>query len=115
MSNSQYADGGHIPLPQSDPTDDRIPFALGGCYYPAEMAALFGAEVMERVNEVRTLERFCVVSGRAVHLIPGDRCRDHGAADEPCTTDLRPAQCQHPYLSPNHPTPHCSECGRDVP
>lgn len=61
------------------------------------------------------LERYCVDSGRPVLMTPGDRCIKHGDADAPCTTDVRPAQCQHPRLSPNHPWPHCSECGRDVP
>jgi hypothetical protein len=61
------------------------------------------------------VERYCVDSGRPVRMIPGDRCRAHGAASKPCTTDVRPAQCEHPHLSPNHPYPHCSECGKDVP
>jgi hypothetical protein len=61
------------------------------------------------------VERYCIDSGRPVRMIPGDRCRDHGAAGRPCDTDVRPAQCEHPYLSPNHPTPTCSECGMEVP
>jgi hypothetical protein len=60
------------------------------------------------------VERYCVQSGRPVRMIPGDRCRSHGAAGTPCTTDVRPAQCEHSRLSPNHPRPHCSECGKDV-
>lgn len=60
------------------------------------------------------LERYCIESGRPVRMIPGDRCRAHGAASTMCITDVRPAQCEHPYLSPNHPYPHCSECGRDL-
>lgn len=59
------------------------------------------------------LERYCVTSGRAVSMTPGDRCLHHGAADKPCDTDLRPAQCKHEHQSPNHPYPHCSECGKD--
>lgn len=59
-------------------------------------------------------ERYCIESGRAVSMISGDRCRRHGAADHPCTTDVRPAQCEHPHLSPNHPTPTCSECGKSL-
>ena len=61
------------------------------------------------------LERYCVESGRAVSMIAGDRCIKHGAADRMCATDLRPAQCEHPHLSPNHPSPHCSECGQNLP
>jgi hypothetical protein len=61
------------------------------------------------------VERYCVDSGRPVHMIPGDRCLLHGAADRMCRTDVRPAQCEHPHLSPNHPYPHCSECGKDLP
>jgi hypothetical protein len=61
-----------------------------------------------------TTERYCITSGRAVSLIPGDRCLAHGAADRPCDTALRAPECQHPHLSPNHPYPHCSECGRDL-
>lgn len=59
-------------------------------------------------------ERYCVTSGRPVSMIPGDRCLDHGDAYAACTTDVRPAQCQHPRLSANHPTPTCAECGRAV-
>jgi hypothetical protein len=59
-------------------------------------------------------ERYCIESSRPVRMVPGDRCLIHGAADAPCTTALRPAQCEHPRLSPNHPHPHCSECGKDV-
>ena len=61
-----------------------------------------------------TLEGYCVDSGRPVRYEAGDRCRDHGAADNPCTAAIRPAQCEHPHLSPNHPHPHCSECGKDI-
>lgn len=60
------------------------------------------------------VERYCVDSGRPVRMIPGDRCIEHGGAPTMCTTDVRPAQCTHPHLSPNHPTPHCSECGKAV-
>lgn len=60
------------------------------------------------------VERYCLISGRAVSMIPGDRCLAHGAAAKPCMTDVRPAQCRHEHLSPNHPRPHCSECGKDV-
>lgn len=63
--------------------------------------------------DVEMWERFCVTSGRAVQHA-GDRCMAHGAADSMCTTAVRPAQCAHPHLSPNHPYPHCSECGRDL-
>lgn len=61
------------------------------------------------------VEGYCVTSGRPVRIGAGDRCIRHGAADTPCTTDVRPAQCEHPHLSPNHPYPHCSECGEDLP
>lgn len=58
-------------------------------------------------------EAFCVDSGRAVRYEAGDRCLSHGAADRPCTTALRmPPECRHEHLSPNHPYPHCSECGQ---
>ncbi len=57
-------------------------------------------------------ERYCVDSGRPVQLIPGDRCRSHGARDVMCTTAIRDPRCEHPRLSPNHPYPKCSECGR---
>lgn len=60
------------------------------------------------------VERYCVVSGRPVRMIPGDRCIEHGAAGRPCATDVRPARCTHPRLSPNHPHPHCCECGCDL-
>lgn len=60
------------------------------------------------------VERYCVISGRPVSMIPGDRCIKHGDAVRPCDTDVRPATCTHPHLSPNHPYPHCSECGRDL-
>jgi hypothetical protein len=62
-----------------------------------------------------TTERYCVDSGRAVRMIPGDRCLRHGSRDEMCTTAVRaPARCMHEHLSPNHPHPHCSECGQDA-
>jgi len=57
------------------------------------------------------VERYCAASGRPVHH-EGDRCRSHGAADRPCTTDVRPAGCEYPRLSPNHPYPCCEECGK---
>jgi hypothetical protein len=60
------------------------------------------------------VERYCVDSGRLVHMIPGDRCLEHGAAGRMCNTDVRPAQCRHQRQSPNHPYPHCSECGKDA-
>ena len=59
------------------------------------------------------VERYCIGSLRAVKW-EGDRCLWHGAADDMCRTDLRPAQCEHPHLSPNHPQSHCAECGIDV-
>jgi len=59
------------------------------------------------------LERYCTASGRPVR-VEGDRCRAHGDAAVMCTTSLRPAECVHPHLSPNHPTPTCEECGRVV-
>lgn len=58
-------------------------------------------------------ERYCVDSGHAVRPIPGDRCLSHGNRGEMCTTALRSPRCQHLRLSPNHPYPHCSECGAD--
>jgi hypothetical protein len=60
------------------------------------------------------VERYCVDSGRPVSMIPGDRCIAHGNAASQCMTDVRPAQCEHSRLSPNHPHPHCSECGKDI-
>lgn len=60
------------------------------------------------------LERYCVDSGRPVRMIPGDRCIKHGNRSTPCYTALREARCTHPRLSPNHPYPHCAECGRDL-
>lgn len=57
-------------------------------------------------------ERYCVDSGRAVQLIPGDRCLAHGARGVACTTAVRDPRCEHPRLSPNHPHPRCEECGR---
>lgn len=60
------------------------------------------------------LERYCVDSGRPVRMIPGDRCLSHGNRAEMCFTAIREARCEHPHLSPNHPYPHCSECGQDV-
>jgi len=59
-------------------------------------------------------ERYCVDSGRPVHMIPGDRCLMHGAELTMCTTAVRTARCAHPYRSPNHPTPTCSECGKTI-
>lgn len=35
------------------------------------------------------LERYCVDSGRAVSMIPGDRCLVHGARAEACFTAVR--------------------------
>lgn len=58
-------------------------------------------------------ERYCITSGRPVQR-EGDRCLSHGAAADMCTTDVRPAQCGHPRLSPNHPYPCCSECGKKL-
>lgn len=60
------------------------------------------------------VERYCVWSKRAVSMIPGDRCRNHGGSSGPCLTDVRPPQCEHSYPSPNHPIPTCSECGRRI-
>lgn len=58
-------------------------------------------------------ERYCVDSGRPVRAA-GDRCLSHGNRGEMCTTAIRePGKCKHPRLSPNHPYPHCSECGLD--
>jgi hypothetical protein len=59
-------------------------------------------------------EGYCVTSGRPVRYGAGDRCIRHGDASAPCTAALRPAQCEHPHLSPNHPHAHCSECGHDL-
>lgn len=56
-------------------------------------------------------ERYCVDSGRAVNLIPGDRCLSHGAASDPCFTAIRNPRCSHDRLSKNHPYPMCEECG----
>jgi hypothetical protein len=69
--------------------------------------------VADLIAAIGPTERYCIASGRAVHH-EGDRCIRHGAAARMCTTDVRPAQCQHPHLSPNHPYPRCSECGRDL-
>lgn len=60
------------------------------------------------------LEAYCVDSGRAVRWEAGDRCIRHPAASAPCFTALRAPRCAHRHLSPNHPYPHCSECGRDL-
>ena len=76
---------------------------------------IYSRPIPEAVPAIANPERYCTTSGRAVSMTPGDRCLVHGAADKPCTADIRPAQCQHEHLSPNHPWPHCSECGRDVP
>jgi hypothetical protein len=60
-------------------------------------------------------EAFCIDSGRAIRYEAGDRCLAHGAAGRPCETALRmPPECEHEHLSPNHPRPHCSECGQDA-
>jgi hypothetical protein len=61
------------------------------------------------------VERYCIESGRAVQWIAGDRCLRHGARATPCDTGVRPVQCEHPRRSPNHPTPVCDECGREIP
>jgi hypothetical protein len=62
---------------------------------------------------MNAIERYCVDSGRAVR-VPGDRCLSHGARGVMCTTAERmPPKCEHTRLSPNHPYPHCSECGID--
>ncbi|MEU4558502.1 hypothetical protein AB0F72_08930 [Actinoplanes sp. NPDC023936] len=61
---------------------------------------------------LNVVERYCVDSGNAVRAIPGDRCLSHGDRDVMCTTAQRmPPECRHLRLSPNHPYPHCSECG----
>ena len=60
------------------------------------------------------VERYCIDSGRPVHMIPGDRCIQHGQSPHPCATDVRPAQCTHPKRSPNHPSPTCAECGKPI-
>lgn len=60
-----------------------------------------------------TEEGFCVASYRPIRYEAGDRCRAHGDAAEPCIAGLRmPPECEHEHLSPNHPYPHCSECGQ---
>lgn len=61
-----------------------------------------------------SVERYCVDSGRAVRMIAGDRCLKHGNRDTPCYTSLRVPRCAHEHRSPNHPNPHCSECGKDL-
>lgn len=58
-------------------------------------------------------EAYCVDSGRPVRYEAGDRCIHHGNRGEACTAALRDPRCEHPRLSPNHPYPHCSECGLD--
>jgi hypothetical protein len=74
------------------------------------------AELAAKVGRVfgAATEGYCLESGRPVRYEAGDRCLAHGAADRPCRAGLRVAQCQHPHLSPNHPYPHCSECGKDL-
>lgn len=67
------------------------------------------------MTQTAETERYCVDSGRAVSLIPGDRCLVHGGRDTPCYTGMRRPRCQHPHLSPNHPYPHCAECEVDLP
>lgn len=66
------------------------------------------------LSAIGDVERYCIDSGRPVGR-EGDRCLFHGAAATMCASDVRPAQCTHPRLSPNHPHPHCSECGKDLP
>jgi len=68
-----------------------------------------------RLVAVQEVEGYCVDSGRPVRLGHGDRCLRHGDAPTPCRAAVRPARCEHPHLSPNHPYPHCSECGKDLP
>jgi hypothetical protein len=89
---------------------------------PADQAALTLARHLIAIEDEpdadadpATIERYCVDSGRAVSMIPGDRCLHHGARDTPCLTARRTARCTHEHRSPNHPQPHCSECGRDIP
>jgi hypothetical protein len=67
------------------------------------------------IPECTTRERYCLESGLPVGPIPGDRCIAHGASDTPCMTGLRAPQCRHERQSPNHPYPHCAECGADAP
>lgn len=75
-----------------------------------------GCRCLQQLGSIRhQAERYCTDSGRAVAMIPGDRCLAHGAAPAPCDTALRPAKCEHPKRSPNHPTPTCQECGRPIP
>jgi hypothetical protein len=76
---------------------------------------IYSAPTPAPIAQIDNPERYCVDSGRAVSMTPGDRCLHHGAADAMCATDVRPAQCEHPHLSPNHPHPHCSECGKNLP
>jgi len=66
------------------------------------------------IDEAPHWERYCVDSGRPVHMIGGDRCLSHGDQYEPCFTSIRIAKCKHPNRSPNHPRPHCAECGLDL-
>lgn len=83
----------------------------GECY---TVAARNNDAEQQRKRGEETAELYCVDSGRPVK-VEGDRCIRHGDRSVMCTTAVRPAQCTHPRLSPNHPYPHCSECGRDVP
>lgn len=97
------------PTPSALTGLDRIQTAI------AELRGVDPTGVTEAISRTWTRrERYCVESDRPTRLIPGDRCRDHGGAPEMCTTVLRPARCRHPHRSPNHPHPHCSECGLDL-
>src|SRR5258707_549889 len=61
---------------------------------------------------ISSMERYCVESGRPVHMIPGDRCDQHGAASAPCRTNVRRDTCEH------KPNPNggerCEWCGKSV-
>ncbi len=85
-----------------------IPVRMVGCA-PCGFPERFHPAIL---REPASEERYCVDSGRPVHLIPGDRCIRHGNRDVMCTTATRGPLCKHPHLSPNHPYPRCSECGR---
>lgn len=92
--------------------------AIGGscsiCGWPREVHPTWDINTGEQdiTWDLAREERYCVDSGRAVNLIPGDRCIRHGMRSTPCFTAVREPRCQHPRLSKNHPYPKCEECGR---
>lgn len=79
-----------------------------------EIADPLTVAAYRRILTSANLERYCTESGRPVSMVPGDRCIRHGAAGSPCTTKVRPAQCEHPRVSSHGGHVRCAECGRDL-